>query len=164
MDKEIIYNDIPEFINYDTDNLLPNEGFPNIIFEETDDYNYATFALDALDEYTLNLSNNKDHAILLKRMIYNKIRTDFNKEKIEFPYLSIDCFNKGFTDTTENRTWEMFKWLYKNMDRYSISSIPHFDKNDSLGRFIIGSNKNTKILNYFDLVEDMVNKLCYKSK
>lgn len=164
IDKNTLTNDFPEFLSYDTDGLLPNEGFPsNVIFEEPDDLNYMIFALDTLDDYTLKIcSNDIQIATYLKEMIYNKLRSDFQKDELSFSSVFENCFgNNGFSIQTQNLTWEMFKWLYKNDDTYAISSIPHFDENNYLKRSIIGKNRDVKILSYFELVENMANEICF---
>lgn len=164
VDVNTITEDLPEFLSYDTDNLLPNEGFPDIYFEEVDDFNFITFALDTLDEYTFKIcSEDSQMATYVKRIIYNKIRSDFQKEEISFTNIFANCcYGDGFTTETKNLVWEMFKWLYINKDIYAISAIPCFDENYNLRGNVIGTSNNVEILSYFELVENMADSICFK--
>jgi len=147
-------------IDYDTDSFLKNEGFDEkISFMDVDEYTYSMFALDALDEYTLKISNNnREASLFLKKLIADNLCKKYNKNVYKFFGLDTRTLDMPFSDCTKNKTWEMFKWLYINKDKYCLSS--YYDMNTGTGdvsKKVIGFNKNVKVLDCFEIVHGFVN-------
>lgn len=163
IDKSVILEDIPEFLNYDTDNLLENEGLnEKIEFKDIDEHTLSVFALDTLDDYTKKLSGDDNNAnTFLKKTIHDEINTTYGKEYRCFFNLDIRHMGEPFSSNTDNKTWEMFKWLYLNKDKYCLSTMYHLDDNDNFAKRVIGFNRNTEILDFNKIVYDMADKICY---
>jgi hypothetical protein len=159
-----IYEQLPEFLSYDTDNFLENEGFDsNIVFKNPTKYEYAIFALDTLDEYTLKFSDdNEKAALFLKKMICDDIYKKFNINNYKFLGLfDIRNFNVPFSVSSNNKTWEMFKWLYLNKDTYALSTCYKLNKDDNITKHVLSLNKNAEILDYYELRNKIANDICF---
>ena len=159
-----ICEQLPEFLNYDTDNFLQNEGFDtNIIFKDVDEYTYAIFALDTLDEYTLKMSEQDEHkALCLKKFIGDEIGKKHNYDQYKFLGLfDTRIWDTPFSSTGENKTWEMFRWLYLNKDKYALST--HYKINDSgdVVKKVLSFNKDVEVLDYYQLIKKIANDVCF---
>lgn len=160
--KEILIGDlnIGFKIDYDTDSFLENEGFnEHISFLDVDEYTYNLFALDDLDKYTLKLSdNNRDASLFLKKIIADNLKDKYGiVESNNFFGIDVRNLDMPFSNVTKNKTWEMFKWLYNNKDRYCLSSYYKMNINTGeISKKVVGFNKDIEILDYFKLVECFV--------
>ena len=162
--KDEICEQLPEFLNYDTDNFLENEGFDsNIIFKDVSDYIYAIFALDTLDEYTLKISEQDENkALYLKKLIADEISKNYNFEPHKFLGLfDTRIWNSPFSSIGENKTWEMFRWLYLNKDKFALST--HYKINDSgdVVKKVLSFNKDVEVLDYYQLIKKIANDVCF---
>ncbi len=162
--KDNVLEQLPEFLSYDTGGLLENEGFTShIVFNDVDDYTFNIFALDTLDYYTMKISEqDKEKALFLKKMIADDINKKYNKNYYGFLGFDVRNLDLPFSSASNNDVWEMFKWLFINKDKYALSTHYRLNENDLPTKKIIAFNKNVKILDYYDLVEKMANKVCFK--
>ena len=161
--QEEIFDILPEFMNYDTDGFLKDEGFkPKIIFKDVSEYDYEIFALDTLDSYTLKIAeNNKDNALYIKKLIADNIAIKYNETYYGFLGFDVRNLETSFSSTTNNDVWEMFKWLYVNRDKYALSTHYKIGKDDKIKKQVIGFNKDVEILDYYKLIEKMANDVCF---
>lgn len=162
--KDEICEQLPEFLNYDTDNFLENEGFDNnIIFKDIDEYTYAIFALDTLDEYTLKLAEQDEHkALYLKKIIADEINEKYNFKQYKFLGLyDTRTWSIPFSSISDNKTWEMFCWLYLNKDVYALSTHYKINDNGDIVKKVLSFNKDVEILDYYQLINKIANDVCF---
>lgn len=164
MSKDEICEQLPEFLNYDTDNFLENEGFDtNIIFKDVDEYTYAMFALDTLDEYTLKIAEQDENkALYLKKIVADEINKKFNLKPYKFLGLfDTRIWSTPFSSIGNNKTWEMFCWLYLNKDDYALSTHYKMNDNGDVVKKVLSFSKDVEVLDYYNLIEKMANEMCY---
>ncbi|MCD7996357.1 MAG: GIY-YIG nuclease family protein [Clostridiales bacterium] len=164
IDRDVIFDLLPEFISYDSDGLLENEGFDEFSYEMIDDFNLYMFALDSMDDIIFHhVKNNNRLALMIKKLVADElIYKKFDKEYYGFFNFDVRTWDSLFSGETQNKTWEMFKWLLLNKDKYSLSSFYHMNKDGNVKKRVFGFNKDAEILDYYTLVEDIIYKNCYK--
>lgn len=146
-------------IDFDTDDFYENEGFrKQIKFLTPSKSELFIFALDTMDEQTLKISgNNIDTATFIKKIIADNLCEKYGYRYLNFYGIDIRDFKEPFSASSDNLTWEIFKWLYKNYNKYVLSTQEKVDPDTgSLKRKVIGFGNNSEVLTPTKLVEDYV--------
>lgn len=160
--NNILGEDFPEFFlesPYDD----PHEGFDSRIdFIEASRYQYEVLALDIMKNDIMPHSQ-EVMAINAMCQVYEKIqdKNNINSNRSLLPLRFYSGDNKNlFSDETDNKTWEVFKYLYLNQNKKALATYPKFDeKTGNMLWPVLGiynksskSNKKIEVMEYVNLL------------
>lgn len=120
LNGDIMFNDL--IIDLDSDNKIRNEGFSVIEFNEIDDYSLYYYAIEDLrDLLNKHTTDYKLTDFVIEYLLYYNT-AKFN-DKLDGDYRII----LKESPTYGNITWDMYRWLNNNKDKYSLVGKPNYN-------------------------------------
>ena len=156
---EVLFGDIycGFKVDFDTDNILPNEGFINkLSYEIAEKKTLFVFALDTLDHYTMRIANNNtENFLFIKKYIADNICEKYGYSYSGFLGRDVRSSNTPFSYEDENLTWEIFKWLYLHQNEYALSSQRKINiLTGDVAVKILGFGNDCKVLTSSEIIEE----------